>query len=136
VVFRASRPLLARLPADVSGRLAADHGLEVPVVVRTARELDAVVRQDPFADERHPDARHVAFLADRPRADRVARLDPARSPSDRFVVRGREIYLWAPHGLARTRLTNDWFDRELQTTSTVRNWRTVLALCALARTPA
>jgi uncharacterized protein (DUF1697 family) len=34
--------------------------------------------------------------------------------------------------MARTKLTNDYFDRRLATTSTVRNWRTVLALVELA----
>ena len=44
---------------------------------------------------------------------------------------GRDIYLRLPNGVARTKLTNAWFDRELATTSTVRNWRTVLELVEL-----
>jgi len=47
-------------------------------------------------------------------------------------VRGREVYLRCPGGLARSRLTTGWFDARLGTTSTVRNWRTVLALAAMA----
>jgi uncharacterized protein (DUF1697 family) len=47
-------------------------------------------------------------------------------------VRGREIYLHLPHGVARTKLTNAWFDRALRTKSTLRNWRTTLALSELA----
>jgi uncharacterized protein (DUF1697 family) len=33
-----------------------------------------------------------------------------------------------PNGGARTRLTNAYFDSKLATTSTVRNWRTVVKL--------
>jgi uncharacterized protein (DUF1697 family) len=40
--------------------------------------------------------------------------------------------LHCPHGLARTKLTNDYFDSKLATTSTVRNWNTVLRLLDLA----
>lgn len=43
-------------------------------------------------------------------------------------MRGREIFLHCPNGVARTKLTNDYFDAKLATTSTMRNWRTVLKL--------
>ena len=47
---------------------------------------------------------------------------------DEFVVRGTEIYLLLPNGVARSKLTNAYFDSKLATTSTSRNWRTVLKL--------
>jgi len=64
----------------------------------------------------------------------VAALDPKRSPGDSFKVHGREIYLCLPNGVARTKLTNDYFDRALATTSTLRNWRTVMKLVEMTRT--
>jgi uncharacterized protein (DUF1697 family) len=73
------------------------------------------------------------FLADEPEKRAVAVLDRDRSPPDEFVVRGKDIYLSCPNGVARTKLTNAWFDRKLVTVSTGRNWRTVLKLHELAR---
>jgi uncharacterized protein (DUF1697 family) len=100
--------------------------------VRTADELRAVAQGNPFLDEgADADTLHVAFLADRPRSDRVAALDANRSPGDSFVVRGSEIYLRLPNGVARTKLTNAYFDSKLSTISTARNWRTVLKLLEL-----
>jgi uncharacterized protein (DUF1697 family) len=55
-------------------------------------------------------------------------LDPARSAPDAFHVRGKEIYLHLPNGMARTKLTNAYFDSKLSTTCTARNWATVLKL--------
>jgi len=52
--------------------------------------------------------------------------------STQFAVRGREIYLQCPNGYGRTKLTNGYFDSKLATTSTVRNWRTVVKLLELA----
>ena len=37
-----------------------------------------------------------------------------------------------PNGVARSKLTNAYFDRALATVSTIRNWRTVLAVLELA----
>lgn len=75
----------------------------------------------------------MSFLADRPSKPSVAALDPGRSPGDEFVVRGSEIYLRLPNGMARSKLTNQYFDSTLKTTSTVRNWNTVLTLLEWAR---
>jgi uncharacterized protein (DUF1697 family) len=36
--------------------------------------------------------------------------------------------LRCPNGVGRSRLTNEYFDSKLATTSTMRNWRTVLKL--------
>jgi len=75
------------------------------------------------------------FLADRPPPGKIAALDPKRSPPDEFEVRGREIYLRCPNGVGRSKLTNEYFDTKLSTTSTMRNWRTVLKLVEMAGGP-
>jgi uncharacterized protein (DUF1697 family) len=129
VVFRAKDTIARRIGADISETILDRFGLRVPVVTRTAVELRDVASHNPFlragGDE---GALHVAFLADRPGASKVATLDPKRSPPDQFAVRGREIYLHLPNGTARSKLTNQYFDSKLGTTSTIRNWRTVLQL--------
>jgi uncharacterized protein (DUF1697 family) len=106
-------------------------------VTRTAAELDAIARNNPFLrDAADPRTLHVVFLAERPGRSRAALLDPDSSPPDRFVLRGGEIYLLCRNGLARSRLTAPYFDSTLETTSTFRNWNTVLKMLELARLPA
>src|SRR5690606_17928060 len=108
-------------------------GFRAPVVSRTRAELNAAIEQSPFlARGADPKTLHLAFLAERPSADKIAALDPARSPGDAFVVQGSDIHLQLPNGVARTKLTNAYFDAKLGTVSTLRNWRTVLALAELA----
>ena len=50
---------------------------------------------------------------------------------DEWLVRGREIYLRLPNGVARSKLTNAYFDGKLSTVSTMRNLRTVSELLEL-----
>ncbi|MBI3891321.1 MAG: DUF1697 domain-containing protein [Candidatus Wallbacteria bacterium] len=129
VIFGASDTLAPKVPGLISASILERFGLTVPVVTRSAAEMKQVVRGVPFREAGGDEATwHVAFLAAVPEPARVASLDPDRSPPDRFEVRGREIYLRCPNGLARTKLTNAYFDSRLRTTSTVRNWRTVLAV--------
>ena len=129
VVFRASEALAARLPALISAAIAEDFGIQVPVILRSAAELRAVSEGNPYlARGADAAALHVMFLAAEPAAERAAVLDPQRSAGDSFELLGREIYLHCPNGVARTKLTNDYFDRTLRTISTGRNWNTVLHL--------
>ena len=46
-------------------------------------------------------------------------------------MRGQEIYLQLPNGVANSKLTNAYFDSKLATISTSRNWRTVTKLLEL-----
>jgi uncharacterized protein (DUF1697 family) len=133
VIFRAPEKVAPRLPSAVSQQISTRFGLRVPVVLRSAEELRLVPERNPFLKRgADPDALHVMFLADRPEPARVLALDAKRSPPDELAVREREIYLRLPNGVARSKLTNDYFDRALATTSTGRNWRTVLKLIELA----
>jgi uncharacterized protein (DUF1697 family) len=118
-----------KLSAAVAGAILERFGYRVPVVTRTADELRYVSRRNPFlAAGVNEDALHVAFLADAPSAVRVAALDARRSPPDEFVVQGREIFLHLPSGVGRSKLTNAYFDGKLATSSTLRNWRTLMKL--------
>ena len=75
------------------------------------------------------------FSRTKPGAEAVSRLDPRRSPPDEFVVRGRNVYLRYPNGVARSKLTNEYLAARLQTVSTMRNWRTVLKLLEMVVAP-
>ena len=133
VVFEAGEKIVASLSESIPTLIATRFGFEAPVVIRTAGELRKVVQANPFLSAGvDPKTLHVAFLADEPTADLVAELDPHRSPPDEYAIAGREIYLRCPHGLARTKLTNAYFDSRLGTISTIRNWKTTLKLLELA----
>jgi uncharacterized protein (DUF1697 family) len=135
VVFLAKERLALQVGALVSEEIAKKFGLQVPVVTRTALEFQSAVRANPFLQtDAELETLHVAFLDEVPTASRVSALDPLRSPPDELIARGREIYLRLPNGAGRTKLTNAYFDSKLATTSTVRNWRTVLKLVEMTRT--
>lgn len=134
VVYRAAPALSRRLPDVLEKEIAERYGFECPVVTRTAAEVDEIVEGNPFPEAAaEPKTLHVGFLRDRPEKAQVAALDPHRSPPDAFVVRGSEIYVHYPKGSARSKLTPQYFDSRLETTSTFRNWRTVLTLQEMMR---
>lgn len=133
VVFHCPASKLEGVVRGVEKEIEKREGFEVPIVTRTAEELAEIVKTNPFDDgSADPKALHVMILADEPKRSAVENLDPDRSPPDRFEVIGAEIFLHCPNGVARTKLTTSYFDAQLDTTSTMRNWRTVLKLLEMA----
>lgn len=135
VVFAASASAARKVPALVESAIVQRFGFAAPVQTRSIAELRDVLDSSPLIRSGFdPAVLSVLFLADAPDRGAVAALDPDRSPGDTFVVRGREIHVACPNGLARTKLTNAWFDARLRTISTGRNWRTLSKLVQLAGT--
>jgi len=129
VVFEAAPLRVTLVASTVASDILARFGYRVPVIVRSAGEMKQVAGGNPFVMAGGAtDALHVAFLDGVPAAAKIAGLDVHRSVPDEFAVKGREIYLRLPNGVARSKLTNAYFDAKLGVTSTVRNWRTVLKL--------
>ncbi len=132
VVFRATAAVAKRLASSIAEQITERFGYRTPVVLRTVEQLRDVVSHNPFLEAGvAEDKVYVLFLADEPGPDRVAALDPNRSPPDEFLVRGREVFLHLPNGVADSKLTNAYFDAKLATVSTARNWRTVTTLLGM-----
>jgi uncharacterized protein (DUF1697 family) len=130
VVFAAPLTLDGNLAGIVAVAIKRRFGLETPVILRSSAEMRAILEGNPFlAAGVDPALLHVMCLASRPGKDEIAALDPHRSPPDEFVVRERDIYLHLPNGVARSKLTNAYFDKALRTIGTARNWRTMTKLC-------
>ena len=98
VVFRARSAVVDGLPELIAGAIAQRFGYTVPVVLRSADDLRTLVRDNPSCPVvSDPTTLHVAFVAENPTSEAVAALDPDRSPPDRFIVRGRDLYLHCPN---------------------------------------
>ena len=131
VVFEAPAGT-AKMPDAIAANIEKRFGFRIPVILRTSEQLRKTIRDNPFLAAGMPgSALYVYFLTHSPGARAIAGLDPARSAPDAFQVRGQEIYLHLPNGMGRSKLTNAYFDSKLSTTSTFRNWATVVKLSAM-----
>ncbi len=133
VVFNANATLARKVPLLVERALKEDFDVRTPVVLRSAAELQSVLKKNPFlAKVTKPELLHVAFLAEEPTPAQVSQLDATRVAPDEFIVKGREVYLYTPNGLGKSKVTNAWLDSKLKTISTARNWRTVNELAVMS----
>jgi uncharacterized protein (DUF1697 family) len=133
VVFKSPVGSAAELSRAIEKRIDRDLGLRVTVLVRTPAQLEKLRAGNPFArNEKDPIKLHVTFLAETPGRDRVRKLEQTEAGPDAFRVVGREIYLHCPNGYGRSKLSNAYFEKQLDVAATTRNWKTVTKLAELA----
>ncbi|MDX2474592.1 MAG: DUF1697 domain-containing protein [Candidatus Krumholzibacteria bacterium] len=135
VVFETSDRRRKHLQNSIQSAIAAKYGFDVPVELRSRRDLQQVIANCPFAEvDLVAEGSRVAvvFLGDQPAASAVAKLAQHVHPPEKLVVMGREVYLHCPDGFGRTKLTNQMIEKKLGTVATARNWKTVLKLCELS----
>jgi uncharacterized protein (DUF1697 family) len=120
-------------PRTVASRLTkavrSELGLEVGVVVRTADELRAVLERNPFGEIADPPKNSsVSFLDGDPAPAALDGIDPDEFAPERFLLEGRELYLWLPAGQIESPLRKVLTEKRLGTAATNRNWNTLAKL--------
>ena len=91
----------ANIQAQLEKRILAHAGKAVGAFIRTAAELRAILKRNPFADK-DPKYTHSFFLHDKPPADA---LDDVRGRAAEEMRLGqREIYVYYPVGMGQSKL--------------------------------
>jgi uncharacterized protein (DUF1697 family) len=119
----------------IEAALAAEVGVSARVIVLTAAELAAVVRENPLVEMAVDPSRLLVAVLNQ--AADGAKLAPLRAQawgSDALALGGRAAYVWCADGILASRLA-EAVNRALGDAVTTRNWTTVLKLHALAGGP-
>lgn len=130
VVFRATGGRIAERLRD-SIRDAA--GLDVPVLIREASEIAAVVARNPFPDCAS-NRLLVFFLGGTVTPAAREKIEKYRAARESVAYAEREIFACFPDGVGTSKLGAAMHDRNLGVLCTARNWTTVQALAELAAT--
>jgi uncharacterized protein (DUF1697 family) len=121
------------LARDCGQRINEAFGLQIAVVARTRDELAAVVDRDPLREIAvDPKRYQVSFMSAEPDPDALRSCAALATPQERLVAIGRELYVWHPAGIGRSKLWSKLAGPALGVTATARNWTTVNALLAMA----
>ena len=109
--------------------LLDEFGMQIRVMTRTHAQLRKVIEANPFPQhEQEPAKLAVAFLD---KAPGKVSIDPQRYAPDEFIIAGKEIYLWFPNGMGRSKVGDKTFVKSLGAEMTVRNWNTVTRMAEL-----
>ena len=118
---------------ELEGAIAERFDVETVVVLRTRKELEALVEANPLGDVAdEPKRLQVWFLTGKPRAAAVKELEAADVAPEVIAVAGKEIHVWHAEGIQRSPASKVLERADLGAIGTARNWNTVEKLLDLA----
>jgi uncharacterized protein (DUF1697 family) len=134
VVFKTRERNLPKLARAIEDEIERRLGFRPDVILRTSSELRDVVTRNPFADRSGIEFGKfvVTFLAAEPAHEAQERIRNVKVDAEELYLDGRELYIYFPNGIGRSRVSPAALDRALRTPVTGRNWNTVLNLLEMA----
>ncbi len=123
----------------IENEIEAVLGISTKVILRKSTELEQIILNCPFSNDEITEAEtlskveclYVALLKHDPLKEKIECIDVYRSESDKYQVIGREVYLLFHHSIRNSKLANNL--HKLNVPTTVRNWKTLSKLSALAK---
>jgi uncharacterized protein (DUF1697 family) len=134
IIFRTKEKNLPALAKKIQAAIKAEFGFGPEVVLRTADELRQAVAANPFAKRRdlEPAKLLITFLAAEPAPEAHSNLLGLKSHPEELHLKGRELYIYFPNGMGKTKLLWSSVEKLLKTTGTARNLNSAVKMLAIA----
>ncbi len=138
VLFK-SNELEEPLRKKIEQAIENSFGFHVSVILRTADELESIISNCPFSQEKILEAEassegeslYVSLMANVPQQENLESLKAYSSENDKYHIKGREVFLLFSNSIRNSKLANNL--HKLEVSATVRNWKTINKLAQLAR---
>lgn len=117
----------------------AEFGFAPVVIIRTAAELEKLIKGCPYTENEISTAEevnaegesfYVDLLAAEPGAETTVKLEALRTENDDFRIDGRDVYILLKHSIRNSKMAVAL--QRLLENSTVRNWKTMIRLNEMA----
>jgi uncharacterized protein (DUF1697 family) len=133
LVFTTAPRATAALESELESATFDRLGLRTDYIVRTAAEWHALIADNPFPTEAADDPGHLVAIPIKraSQAADVATFCDGWLGPERIAVKNKQIYVYYPDGIGRSKLTLARIEKALGVRGTGRNWNTVLKLAEL-----
>lgn len=129
VILQTAETPTTTLAQQISDAILATFGLTVPTVVLTLATLQDIAQNNPFLIE-NVDIQHlhVTIFGSEPAADAQQKVIAQAPDNEQIKFSNAAAYLYCPDGYHRSKLSNNYLEKQLKTVATTRNWRTISTL--------
>ena len=132
IIFKSAKGNIKEFEEDIENEIQKSHNQQVAVLIRTLDEFKKIIHSNPFFEE-DIGKLYVTFLKEKPDQTPKDMIDQKKEAFERFQIIGKEIYLYLPNGYGRTKINNNFLEKQFNLKATTRNWRTVTRLYELAK---
>lgn len=131
VIFNSNNKSKSALKKIIEEAIEGRYKFQVPVELRTSRELLDIIKNCPFTTidvEQESTKVLVTFLSAKPLKHSIEKALEYIAVTEKLVLKGREVYLYCPNGYGKSKLANAFLEKKLGVAATTRNWKSVTKL--------
>lgn len=134
IIFRTKEKNLPALAKKIQAAVEREFGFRPEVVLRTTDELRQAIAASPFTKRRdvEPAKLLITFLIAEPAPEAHSTLSNLKSHPEELHLKGRELYIYFPNGMGKTKLPWSSVEKLLKTTGTARNLNSAVKMLAIA----
>lgn len=126
IIFETSKTDDKKIAERIKKAIEKEFGLNIKTIVRSIKEIENIVKNNPFDGQFENDKDlHVFFLDEEMPKEKVELLLSNNNENEQYFVRNREIFCWLKVSVLDSLMGKDYIAKKLKVSSTARNWRTV-----------
>ena len=133
LIFNSDKPN-SELENDLERAITDKYGFDVPVIVRAEKELENSINNNPFF-EKDADIKqlYLTFLKEKPNKENIEKTLTFNYEPDKFKIDDKDAFIFCAGKYHESKLTNNFFEKQLKVGATTRNWKTVMKLSELSK---
>lgn len=133
IIFNSDEPIPV-LAKNLEEAIQAQFGFDVPVIIITQNELETTINNNPFiGKDAAINQLHVTFLKEEPTNTAVTKALTYNYPPDEFKITGKTVFIFCIDKYHKSKLSNNFFEKQLAVKATTRNWKTVMKLLEISK---
>jgi uncharacterized protein (DUF1697 family) len=132
LVFETRKTDDGKLAKTIHDAIKKDFGFDISVMVRSMKEIEEIVKNNPF-DGQFDNHKylHVFFLDSELSNGQKELIDSITNESEKIEIRGRTLYCLLKISILDSAVGKGFIDKKLKINATGRNWRTVTKIAEL-----
>lgn len=131
IVFQSTLDSKTNIEEIIKKLIFDNFGFEVPTLVKTRDELQAIFDQCPFPKEKKENS-YFTLLFKEPDKNMIAEASTISYPNEEIIITPNCLYFYCAMGYGQAKFNSKLFEKKLNTTFTARNYRTMVKLLELS----
>ena len=135
VIFQGDILEKDELAQSITRQIKKELDFDVPVIVLTIDHLKQIIDCNPFSKHSDKDTTslYVTFLSSKPQEYEISTIGEKKLSGEEIAFSDNAVYIYCPNGYGKTKLTNSFLEKKLNTVATTRNWNTTNELLKIAQ---
>ncbi|WP_291868684.1 DUF1697 domain-containing protein [Maribacter sp.] len=134
VIFSGKEEESTKLEHQIRALIKNNYKFEVPVLVKTAEQIKAILAKNPYKDTEDLTNNKIYFvlLKETPNVENITVLSSIPFDNEKLVITPNCVYLRCALGAGKAKCTNNFIENKLKVSATTRNYKTMQKVLELA----